>query len=786
MDIVIAGLFAIIAALIGAYATYKLNKLPSNRRKLLKSTTTHFNSDIILPNEWVDKSQDIKRIYKLLRVKRNHVIEIQGLGGSGKSCFTRKMIESQYIQRRRYNKIIWFSFYKLKSTIDPFEHFLDFSLEILDRNFNEYQDTSTVRKRNSLERILRRKRYLIILDGFEILQSDKFSDFGKVNNNEFRAFLKSACNFPKTQIVITTRIKLTDLVDIKGFAEFRLSNWNIQEFSSFIGQKNIYGPKTNKQLILDTLGSHPLTLTVFKYLVTEHYNNSLEKTDAIIQTLIEDIKKEEYDNSSAYEKQLSKLKTILVESASYWNGIEFHIMKRLSCFYGEVYTEHYQVLIKNKDISISRFKKAIENFTSLSLINKGIRDGKDTLSAHPMIKHVIYELMSHKERINIHKELAHFFESRPKPISPKMLSDLDDLMEWFQQTVRSESLNEAINIWEDQKLKNMLHFGGWYKAHLELIESLSQKVLNDSQKRNISIDAQIKLEMTLGHTTRKLGRIRDALNHFNEARSIAVNNNLEREIYESEIELAITHGFKGDFDQTFHLMPKAPQKDPSYYDGALYEWTGYAKGIQGDYTASHIDLEEATKICRSRKDMRHLAPILTHYGDILTLEGEFSLAFEKYSESLDICEKESYKDYEGDARRGLGDYHRLSQDYNQAKSYYEEALEISIDLGYRYLNVEVLLGLARLALKTNRRSDKSKNYALEGLELAKESEYTTLQAEALIILAICEKKDKKAFRKNIADSENILASKKINHLNIELSQVKSSNNEKVSIFSRWF
>lgn len=58
-------------------------------------------------------------------------------------------------------------------------------------------------------------------------------------------------------------------------------------------------------------------------------------------------------------------------------------MTRLSAFYGEVYEENYSTLSCKKDPHDKEFKDILENFASSSIIIKGKRGSKATITAHP-------------------------------------------------------------------------------------------------------------------------------------------------------------------------------------------------------------------------------------------------------------------------------------------------------------------------------------------------------------------------------------------------------------------
>lgn len=733
-------------------------------------------SDIALPEAWVNKNKDADDLEKILGGKGKNpprVIEIRGLGGSGKSCFTRKFLSETDERGLKYRTKIWFSFYKLRGQIDPFAHFLDFVSERLDSNYEQHRRRSLESKRTRLEEIFRDNNALVILDGLEIAQGED----GILRNPEFTKFLHAALNFQKSHFIITTRAPLSDLEGRKGFLRFSLGTWSFSDVYEFFMSGGIKGGekeiKRGTEEVINTFGYHPLTLTIFKFLLVKYYDGAIEEASRVIGVIKSKIRESspspELPYQKPYQKQLGKLKAIIDDLWVHLNERERLFLKRLSALYGEAYEETYRILT-NEDPYAPEFRETVSRFKDHAVIIGGVRGQKPTITAHPMIKQAFYELMDESERKETHKILAAFFQDRPKPESPQQLSDLDDFVEWFQQCIAGNLFKEAFDILEKHKLRFILYFIGWYEPQLELIESLTKKVLEDPKASGIGPGERCVLTMTQGHITRKLGRVKEALGHFEEARHIASGENLVKEEYAANIEEAITYGFIGKFRKALEILPKESLRKKTWYDGPRLEWMGYSKAILGEYEEGVRLLKESEEICRARKDIRHLPPVLTHLGDILLLLGNRETALQKFEEALEVSKREKYKDYEGDAKRGIGDYYLLEGDLQKARAYFQDALKDSEDLGYQFLKTETLIGLSRSA----ENSEEAKKYANQGLRCAKESGYLVQQADAFLLLTRHSAGDNNKRKKEyLKEAETIITETEHLRLSHELARVKT-------------
>ncbi|MHC4744823.1 MAG: NB-ARC domain-containing protein, partial [Planctomycetota bacterium] len=238
---------------------------------------------------YVERIADVEKLARELSRLDDHaprVVEIRDLGGSGKSWLTWNFFQGLKAHRLRFKFRIWFSFYKLENTIDPFMHFLDWTLQGLDPSFYKYRDSNMDAKSSKLLEILQQTRSLLVLDGLEITQNASLHDLGRLKDRCFRAFLCAACNFTRSRVIVTTRLKLTDICGKQGHAEFHMSKWSVSEFREFLSPHAPTPSLEVTQKVIKTLGSHPLSLAVFRYSLLTYHNGDFSLTDETLGEIL--------------------------------------------------------------------------------------------------------------------------------------------------------------------------------------------------------------------------------------------------------------------------------------------------------------------------------------------------------------------------------------------------------------------------------------------------------------------------------------------------------------------
>src|SRR5262249_231229 len=123
-------------------------------------------------------------------------------------------------------------------------------------------------------------------------------------------------------------------------------------------------------------------------------------------------------------------------------------------------------------------------------------------------------------------------------------------------------------------------------------------------------------------------------------------------------------------------------------------------------------------------------------GDLFVQLRSFERALSDYDSTISLASRPdtAFKDYEGHALRGLGDYYRVQGNLGESRELYAKARIIAKNTGYLWLNAEVGIGLALLALRASDLPDAQRQVE-QVLSLVGGSGWLLQELQANMILA---------------------------------------------------
>jgi class 3 adenylate cyclase/tetratricopeptide (TPR) repeat protein len=123
--------------------------------------------------------------------------------------------------------------------------------------------------------------------------------------------------------------------------------------------------------------------------------------------------------------------------------------------------------------------------------------------------------------------------------------------------------------------------------------------------------------------------------------------------------------------ESLTTAPGAPGFEVAYLRGQYHE-------AVGEYAQAQAATERALSAARDRADVAAEAGCLARLGLIARRQGEYDEAKNWYDQALELLEgEEAYPDEKAQVLNGLGIVHREQGDFDQAKAYYEQALTMS-------------------------------------------------------------------------------------------------------------
>ena len=692
-----------------------------------------------LPKNFVGRQQDLDQLARLLSDEKDdapRVIAVRAIGGTGKSCLTRKLIEERQRITPPFDAIFWFSFYEAKLEEAAFDRFCEAALVYLTNGaFDPVSAPSPVAKRVKLDNLLQGRRALLILDGLEVVQRPDFGHprYGELLDHELRRFIHGACSWPHSRLILTTRFPVSDLRGARGFQDLLLEDLTPEDALEFLQKQGVKGKKYRLREVAAHYGNHALTLTVLADYLTRFYDGDIERVRHLVYL-------------PAESKQGEKLQSIL---NGYWEMLaepECFFITRLCAFRGGV-DEHAFVVLTKGNPNDSIFRAMVSRLLDSSLLRRE-ETGKKLYAAHPLIKTYFYDRMGQEEKRQTHLALKDYTAGLPVPDNPETIADLEPLFELLHQCVGAGLYNEAFEIYGRGKMDLTLLYWGHYDTSRRLIEPLILAFEQSPPIWDAAVYQRIRLWYVSAQLHARCGQTEQALRRIKAA--IAAHKDSKGTIKETLsagwrylTEVLIQCGDLGGAQESLAQFGEVEESLKRKKKSDLYMGlSGWCALELGDTKMAEENLTEALSISRQR----HIPRIrmenlwLCKLGDLHLRTRQMEQAYSNYTDALEIAKKKKYRDWEGHSLRGFGDYYRLRQDYENAREQYCQSLDIAEETVYQYLESEVCVGLARLAEIRDARSqmpdlEPAQHWAKRVLTIGDECAFRVQKTEAHLILA---------------------------------------------------
>jgi len=233
----------------------KADSLFFKQKSINFNTVENVSTQPIMYNEFIGRNDYLIDIYNKLTNNNNRIIQVDGIGGIGKTTFvhffTKKLIENDQF-KNNFEFIIWTSSKRNKYTpsgIKDLTEFIANYKELVEEIYrfivsnsllDQPDDDSTIEIEEIVLDFLTDNRVLLIVDNLETL-----------NDSDLIKFLE---NLPqKSKVILTTRETLGDFflsrINLHGFEE-------TQEFPQFLNSQFKIFTGKDRPTFVDLFGEH--------------------------------------------------------------------------------------------------------------------------------------------------------------------------------------------------------------------------------------------------------------------------------------------------------------------------------------------------------------------------------------------------------------------------------------------------------------------------------------------------------------------------------------------------
>lgn len=682
-----------------------------------------------LPTHWARRDAEIADLLEEIRSNKHSILSMVAIGGTGKSALTRKLLDELPNFNVHVDGALWFSFY-----VEPeFDRFLTEACRYLIPDFDPVVHPSPYEKGVLLREAMDKGHFLLVLDGIEVLLvSDKDrKDYGAFIDRALREFLEGVCEGSKSQIFISSRWPLTDLLDNPAYKMLELKDLSLDAAEELLDSYGVEGEADGRIALCTRFGSHALTLQVLADYLTRFHAGRTEGVKEIQQF-------------SPDAAQGIKLQAAL---DGYWQRLdseERFFMTRMSAFRGGVDERSFLVLNKSGDAYSPSFRTMVTRLIKSPLVSVERREGRPRLTAHPLIKTFFYERMADSERNQTHRALKDYSQGLPLPDRPRTLEDYEPLLEACHHCLQVGLYTEAYQIYRRNNMDNALRWWGHYSQAWGLLEQLRQASQGTTpawqserwQKSWVENETAL-LAMLRGETEQANERFRNSA----EMDRLAGDGPGESASWQN---VASVLAMRGDFWASLAALEKSQTIEAQI---GRYEKEDMLAGLEG---VCHAELGQAQHalellsralgISTQRPNARAVCYWSWRMGDLYLRVRQTERGKKSHENALQMAVREQFRDYEGHTLRGLGDASRLLRDTNQSRTHYTDALRIARTLGNPYLENEVRIGIARLEESEHNYRD-AQLQAQQVLDRA-DGRYLVQATEAHIVLARCARTEK--------------------------------------------
>ncbi len=718
------------------------------------ATGISFIHSYTLSEIWADRDRELSELESEIQENRYRIIALISIGGGGKSALVRKLLKN-LLDKAKLPRCLWFSFSE-NADVNLFlaQAFKDL---LPDLELNKYPDSSD--KAHELKNWLAQNRCLLVLDGLEtVLESDwKSSTFGKCADAVLSNFLKGICSDQGlSQLIITSRYPLSELKDQEGYRAIDLPDILPEAAVKYMHQRGVRGSPSNITEVYARHGYHILSLSVLAdYLSMEPYSGDISGMKNLDQLPTEN-------------EQGSKLQSIL---NYYWEKLTpagCHLITRLTAFRANVTMDILKLLATDNDghyceMNHPEFHLALRRLLESKLLKSEQGSARTTNIVYPLIKTYFYNRLGQEESRKIHIELKDRLRLVPLPDMPQTLDDLNTQIEIYHHCIRARLYDEAYKTYRDQGLNRHIFWWGEYTFALELLRPLLEAYKDGTW--TTSPDRAGYILQEAGIIVSKSGDPSSALNYHQQSIEAPDEDRalqLKGWLYQSELCMEM-----GNFDKAEKALEKARKVEGEMKESGQTVKEYLVSGCEGYYYAATGRIEDAEKqlmtaimLCQD-KDTGNLAYCCLYLrirGDLYLNTNRLSEAEADYEKALAISRDPAnvFKDYEGHVLRGLGDFYRVTGEYVQAQDRYDQALDIAKNKGYIWLEAEVGIGQARLAL-ANDNLVVASDQANKVLDLLKGKQWFIQQIQAHIVLAKASQGSQEGAKAHIETARNLLS-----------------------------
>ncbi len=426
----------------------------------------------LLQNHFTGRSKEIDLLNKWFTRSAESIYILRAFGGMGKSALAwvwKNQLNSQGIP---IEGIFWWSFVESKNF--DFDKFLYDAITYTSNGAITKNAAPAPRDAvDTLITLLRKKRFLIVLDGFEsALRCNTIcvdrKNYGNNNgtlDNDYRlcmdlntvAFLQSCAVGMISKVLITSRYSPKELEGLAGVEESQLKGMDNEEALDFLKKQGIKGPEPEMATVCKMYGYHPLSLRLLSNALVQdtHYHSHIRYAPRVHSSVL---KNQRELFNFVYHALPEKEQQLISQLSAFTSSIKLYLINAIFV------SDKKQTRLYDTS---PHLKEAIDKLVDRGLYQHDTQS--DTYDFHPLIRQYCYEQLQNK--LEVHKMYRNFLLKRKFPTKIKRLSDLVPAIELYHHTIKAELYDEAFKFFQ-KSIHHAAYFHlGEYLRMIDLLQA---------------------------------------------------------------------------------------------------------------------------------------------------------------------------------------------------------------------------------------------------------------------------------------------------------------------------
>jgi len=698
------------------------------------------------------------------------------IGGMGKSALAWVWTQEIFSLGMPVEGVLWWSFYDERD----FGQFLACAIEYASGGALNPKSIGSDRERvDALTNLLRQKRFLFILDGFERVlrayarldaayrgdevDADAREDYRACADPNVGIFLKNIAS-GLSKALITTRLHPREFDDLNGVRREELAGMDAADAVEFFHAQGVKGARAEIVAAGAPYAFHPLTLRLLAGTLAQdpRYGGDIQHAPKINPL---DADKNVRILEFAYNSLPTREQQFISQLSAFRSPLTWDALRAIFSATGASRTESTEKekslttkntlrlrsgqapgTKKNKNRifpvspvpSVASFVFANEDELARTVLDLEVRGlylrdkAANTYDLHPVIRRYCYDRLNDKTAT--HARLREYFAAFPVERRIESLADLRDVLELYHHTVGTRQYDVAAEIFHERVFKPLYLQLGAYQICIELLRAL----FPDGEES----PPLLKREGSQWRTLDALGKAYSRSGQFRHSANLHVRALMDQST--TDVNLAITyrnlagdHAKLGEFKVSDKYMQQSIAlsfKSRDEFGKAIgYRELGRLLCYRGQFEEAEAALDSALNSFEEQKVIQPQIVVWTYHSLRHLFMGNPIAGLENARAALEIAKRTVRGDsrYERDLIEVywlLGDACRFNLQISEAEKNLAEALSRCRQINLVDLEADVLLAFAHWYVACGN-ADDAREYADEALLIADRCEYRLKQAE---------------------------------------------------------